>query len=46
VAERLALVRLRDDEAISDEILVALEAELDREAARHGLAEAAEAPRV
>jgi CPA1 family monovalent cation:H+ antiporter len=38
-AERLALVRLRDEQAISDEVLVALESELDLEAARHGLAE-------
>jgi CPA1 family monovalent cation:H+ antiporter len=44
VAERLALVRLRDEGAISDEVLVALEAELDLEAARHGLADASEAP--
>jgi CPA1 family monovalent cation:H+ antiporter len=39
LAERLALVRLRDEEKIGDEVLVALESELDLEAARHGLAE-------
>jgi CPA1 family monovalent cation:H+ antiporter len=44
VAERLALVELRDDGSISDEVLVELEAELDLEAARNGLADASEAP--
>jgi monovalent cation/hydrogen antiporter len=44
VAERLALVQLRDGGAISDEVLVELEAELDLEAARHGLADASDAP--
>jgi len=39
MAERLALDALRDREQISDEVLLALEAELDLEAARHGLAE-------
>ena len=39
LAERLALDALRDHEQISDEVLLALEAELDLEAARHGLAE-------
>ena len=39
MAERLALVSLRDREQISDDVLLALEAELDLEAARHGLAE-------
>lgn len=38
-AARSALVRLRDEEVISDEVLVALESELDLEAVRHGLAE-------
>ena len=37
-AERLALVSLRDDGAISDEVLLELEQELDLEAARFGLA--------
>ena len=37
-AERLALDALRESEQISDEVLLALEAELDLEAARHGLA--------
>jgi Na+/H+ antiporter len=45
VAERLALVELRDAGAISDEVLFVLESELDLEAARHGLADASEAPR-
>jgi CPA1 family monovalent cation:H+ antiporter len=44
VAERVALVALRDDGAISDEVLVELESELDLEAARNGLADASEAP--
>ena len=39
LAERLALIRLRDDGAIGDEVLLALEAELDLEAARNGLAD-------
>ncbi len=39
MAERLALTTLRDREQISDDVLLALEAELDLEAARHGLAE-------
>ena len=39
MAERLALDALRDSEQISDEVLLALETELDLEAARHGLAE-------
>jgi Na+/H+ antiporter len=38
-AERVALIRLRDEGVIGDEVLVALEAELDLEAARHGLAD-------
>jgi CPA1 family monovalent cation:H+ antiporter len=39
LAERTALVGLRREQAIGDEILVALESELDLEAARHGLAD-------
>jgi Na+/H+ antiporter len=39
LAERLALIRLRDEGVIGDEVLVVLEAELDLEAARHGLAD-------
>ena len=39
LAERLALIRLRDDGVIGDEVLLTLEAELDLEAARHGLAD-------
>jgi Na+/H+ antiporter len=35
-AQRLALVRLRDEEAISDEVLLLLESELDYEALRLG----------
>ncbi len=38
-AERRALVRLRDQDAISDEVLLALETELDLEAARNGIAQ-------
>ena len=37
-AERQALIELRDRGEISDEVLLALEEELDREALRHGLA--------
>jgi len=37
-AERRALIELRDRGEISDEVLLALEEELDREALRHGLA--------
>ncbi|HET8623884.1 MAG TPA: hypothetical protein VFM14_10005, partial [Gemmatimonadales bacterium] len=37
-AERHALIELRDRGDISDEVLLALEEELDREAVRHGLA--------
>jgi CPA1 family monovalent cation:H+ antiporter len=39
LAERLALLELRRDDVISDEVLLELETELDLEAARHGLAE-------
>ncbi|HTO07175.1 MAG TPA: Na+/H+ antiporter [Myxococcota bacterium] len=39
LAERLALLELRRDDVISDEVLLQLETELDLEAARHGLAE-------
>jgi Na+/H+ antiporter len=39
LAERLALVRLRDEQTISDEVLLTLETEIDLEAARHGLAQ-------
>jgi Na+/H+ antiporter len=39
LAERLTLTRLRDEEAVSDEVLLALETEIDLEAARHGLAQ-------
>jgi Na+/H+ antiporter len=38
-AERQALIQLRDEGTISDEVLLDLERELDVEAARHGLAE-------
>jgi Na+/H+ antiporter len=38
-AERRTLLELRDHGAISDEVLLELERELDLEAARHGLAE-------
>jgi monovalent cation/hydrogen antiporter len=38
-AERLTLIELRDNGAISDEVLLELERELDLEAARYGLAE-------
>jgi CPA1 family monovalent cation:H+ antiporter len=38
-AERAALIRLRDEGAISDDVLLELERELDLEAARHGLAD-------
>ncbi|HXE57747.1 MAG TPA: cation:proton antiporter, partial [Gemmatimonadales bacterium] len=38
LAERQALIRLRDAGAIGEEVLSEMEAELDREAARHGLA--------
>jgi monovalent cation/hydrogen antiporter len=38
-AERLTLVRLRNEGAIGDEVLVELETEIDLEAARHGLAD-------
>jgi Na+/H+ antiporter len=38
-AERLALIRLRDEGVIGDEVMLLLEAELDLEAARHGLAD-------
>ncbi|HTO55258.1 MAG TPA: Na+/H+ antiporter [Myxococcota bacterium] len=38
-AERLALLELRNEDVISDEVLLTLEAELDLEAARNGLAE-------
>jgi CPA1 family monovalent cation:H+ antiporter len=37
-AERQALIELRDRGEINDEVLLALEEELDREALRHGLA--------
>jgi Na+/H+ antiporter len=37
-AERRALIELRDRGEISDEVLLTLEEELDREALRHGLA--------
>ncbi len=37
-AERRALIELRDRGDISDEVLLTLEQELDREAVRHGLA--------
>ena len=37
-AERRALIELRDRGDISDEVLLGLEEELDREALRHGLA--------
>jgi Na+/H+ antiporter len=37
-AERRALIELRDRGEINDEVLLALEEELDREALRHGLA--------
>ena len=43
IAERKALVALRDDGTISDEVLVTLESELDLEAARLGLADASDA---
>jgi monovalent cation/hydrogen antiporter len=39
LAERVALLELRDENVISDEVLYTLETELDLEAARHGLAE-------
>jgi hypothetical protein len=39
LAERLALIHLRDDGVIGDEVLLTLEAELDLEAARQGLAD-------
>ncbi len=38
-AERLALIQLRDEGEISDEVLLELERELDVEAATHGLAD-------
>ena len=39
MAERVALLELRNQDVISDEVLLTLESELDLEAARHGLAE-------
>jgi monovalent cation/hydrogen antiporter len=39
MAERLMLVRLRNEGAIGDEVLVNLETEIDLEAARNGLAD-------
>jgi CPA1 family monovalent cation:H+ antiporter len=38
-AEHAELIRLRDEGAISDDVLLDLERELDLEATRHGLAE-------
>jgi CPA1 family monovalent cation:H+ antiporter len=40
-AERRMLIRLRDEDAISDEVLRSLEQELDLEALRSGGGEAA-----
>ena len=39
MAERLTLVRLRNEGVIGDEVLVELETEMDLEAARYGLAD-------
>jgi CPA1 family monovalent cation:H+ antiporter len=39
MAERLAIVRLRNEGAIGDEVLMDLETEIDLEAARQGLAD-------
>jgi len=44
MAERLAIVRLRNEGGISDEVLMDLETEIDLEAARQGLADLRDAP--